>query len=83
MNKQVILITPPPVYENDLEMWNRQKGKKITRDRNNENTLLYAQQCLKLGEKYNVPVVDLFTGLEGSSVRRQNYFVDGLHLNAR
>lgn len=71
------------MFENDLELWNLQKGKKITRDRNNDNTLLYVQCCLKLGQEYNVPVVDLFTGLEGRSVNRQHYFIDGLHLNAR
>ena len=35
-----------------------------------------------IGKQYNIPVVDLFQGFEGDTANRQNYLLDGLHLNA-
>lgn len=89
----IILITPPPVDETTLIEMNRQKGKSILKDRNQENTRRYVDAVKDLGQKYGLSVIDLFSVLHGnidvnaaadSSVEMPKDFLsDGLHLNER
>lgn len=59
------------------------KKKPLLRDRTNERTLQYAEVCKRMCSEYDLPCVDLWTGLEGGSEARQLYLSDGLHLNDR
>lgn len=75
----VALMTPPPC---DTEV--------LIESRNNEVTKLYAETCMNLAREANVPVVNLWSGLqhpsaanraEASSLRwRSDHLSDGLHL---
>ena len=77
----IVILSPPPVYEPLLEERNKEKKKKILSDRVCSRTLEYVNACKEVGAKYNVPVVDNFTSMEGSSNNRGDYLRDGLHLN--
>lgn len=48
---KIILITPPPVDEWQLD----------GNDRNAEHTAKYARACLQVGQELNLPVLDLWT----------------------
>lgn len=50
-NAKVIIISPPPIFEKDLEMSNSAKGKAILLDRSNRRTMLYANACKDLSRK--------------------------------
>lgn len=76
----VALMTPPPC---DTEV--------LIESRNNEVTKLYAETCMNLAREANVPVVNLWSGLqhpnaanraESSSLKRwrSDHLSDGLHL---
>lgn len=77
----VFLITPPPVAEDMLTIYNARKNKAIALDRTNEVTRRYALACIDSARKLNVQVIDLWSGLEGDSDNRSKYLSDGLHLN--
>jgi lysophospholipase L1-like esterase len=79
----VLLITPPPIWEEALKKANVQKGKLIALDRTNAKTMEYAQACVTAGSSLGVPVVNAWAGLGGSGTDREQYLLDGLHLNAR
>jgi lysophospholipase L1-like esterase len=82
----VALLTPPPC-----------NTQVVSTSRHNENvTNLYAQECINLGEEMNVPVVDLWNGMQLPIERdddesvydledyevtwKLDYLSDGLHL---
>jgi len=76
----VALMTPPPC---DTEV--------LIESRDNEVTKLYAEACMNLAREANVPVVNLWSGLqhpnaanraESSSLKRwrSDHLSDGLHL---
>ena len=50
-NTFIILITPPPVDEEKLKVYNQMKKKLVLVDRINERTRQYAQVCIILGQK--------------------------------
>ena len=75
----IVLITPPPVDEVQLQATNAKKGKSITLDRLNNRTLRYVNVIKDLGTSIDVPVVDLWSGLYGASEKRTEYLSDGLH----
>lgn len=77
----IILITPPPIFEPLLQIFNKEKGKAILIDRSNDNTLEYVKACKNIANEYNIPVVDCWTGMDGMSSTRENFLIDGLHLN--
>jgi len=79
----LVLITPPPVWEEKLMEMNVGKGKPLALDRTNTRTLEYVNACKEAGQELAVPVLDLWTALEGPSDRRALYLLDGLHLNDR
>mmetsp|Transcript_17330 Transcript_17330/g.15628 ORF Transcript_17330/g.15628 Transcript_17330/m.15628 type:complete len:267 (+) Transcript_17330:3-803(+) len=82
-NIQILLITPPPIYEYDLQQANKLKGKTIVNDRTNERTLSYVSSCKEVGAKYSIPIVDAWNGLGGNHDSRAQYFEDGLHFNIK
>jgi lysophospholipase L1-like esterase len=82
-NVKIILITPPPIWEPELEEMNKMKGKTPLIDRTNEKTLLYVRAVIKAGQKLNVPVVDLWKACEGATDNRGEYLRDGLHLGPK
>jgi len=79
---KLVIITPPPIWEEKLEEMNRAKGRHPTLDRTNERTLQYASVCKDLGAQRGIPVVDAWTSMEGNNVNRANFLSDGLHLNS-
>lgn len=48
---KIILITPPPVWEETLASMNRKKLKAVIEDRTNERTFTYVTACKSLGTK--------------------------------
>mmetsp|Transcript_10604 Transcript_10604/g.17286 ORF Transcript_10604/g.17286 Transcript_10604/m.17286 type:complete len:275 (-) Transcript_10604:166-990(-) len=80
-NAQLVIITPPPIWEPKLKSMNIMKSKKPELDRTNERTLEYVQVCKALGKQYQIPVVDAWTALGGATNNRADFLSDGLHLN--
>eukprot|EP01039_Chlorochromonas_danica_P005880 gene5880-6475_t len=78
----LVLITPPPIFEEKLQFFNSAKGKPLLIDRTNERTLKYAEVVVALGNEYHIPVVNAWSAMEGSSASRGNYLSDGLHLSS-
>lgn len=92
----ILLITPPPVHEPTRVMRLVERiGQAAvdqlpagTLDRRNEFTKKYADACRALGQALNVPVLDLWTGLQhdenGKPLPEGSwgpiYLDDGLHL---
>ena len=79
----IVLITPPPIDEVKLSRRNENLGKQIVIDRSNERTFEYVSAVIDVGQRYNLPVLNIFEACEGRSSRREDYLVDGLHLNER
>lgn len=75
---KIVLITPPPVYEPDLKLRNRQRGKSVELDRINANTKEYADVVVQVGRENDALVVDIFSAYNHDSKR---YLSDGLHLS--
>ena len=78
----IVIITPPPIWEDLLQDFNRNKGKAILIDRTNERALQYADACKDVGKTLNIPVVNSWEAMEGFSSNRANYLSDGLHLSS-
>ncbi len=83
---QLILITPPPVNE---EQWAAERASTDppqALDRFTKVTETYAQAVRDVGEEQNVPVVDIFNRfleiIGPSKKELRTYVCDGLHLNA-
>lgn len=55
----VLLVTPPPVNEYQMNIQDALKGYTIPR-RTAANTKMYADACRQVGKELNVPVVDLW-----------------------
>lgn len=82
----IILITPPPVWEEKLKVFNMNKGEKDPKkliNRTNERAKQYANVCESIAKKYGIGLIDLWSALGGSSSDRAMYLVDGLHLNEK
>ena len=79
----IVLITPPPIDEVKLRTRNENLGKQITTDRSNERTFEYVSAVLDVGQRNKIPVLNCFILCEGESSKREDYLVDGLHLNRR
>lgn len=81
---RLILITPPPINE---EQWGKhcaEQGDKL--NRTNEVTRTYAECVVKIGKEANIPVADIWSHLmdkvNGDQKGLSEYMLDGLHLNA-
>ncbi|RDL42477.1 uncharacterized protein BP5553_02456 [Venustampulla echinocandica] len=67
---KILLITPPPANEHQIEQYDFAKGHSSLR-RRAENTKLYAEACKNVGAELQVPVVDLWTAcLEDAGWRK-------------
>lgn len=80
---EIILMTPPPVYEPVLEENNRLKGKPLLVDRTCARTEKYASAVLSLAEDMGVHAVDNFYSMDPTKPSREGYLRDGLHLSAQ
>ena len=78
-NTNVVLVTPPPIYDVDLQERNRARAKPVLLDRTNDNTKKYADAVVQVGTRLSVPVVDLF---HLALPNPKSILSDGLHLNA-
>lgn len=56
---KVILVTPPPVNEYQLTISDASKGRTMPQ-RTAANTQKYADECRKIGNELDLPVVDLW-----------------------
>ena len=56
----ILLVTPPPIDEHMRFAADSAKGFNKKLRRTQENTQKYADICHELGEKYNLPVADLW-----------------------
>jgi len=79
---QVVLIAPPPIWEPKLLEFLKERGRTVL-DRENDNTKLYAEACLRVAEAHSTLAVDSWRLMEGASERRAEYLIDGIHLNGR
>ncbi|CAG8489948.1 2519_t:CDS:2 [Funneliformis caledonium] len=84
---RILLISPPPLYEEDWEKYQKLIDRKVPRRL--ENTAKYAQTCVDLATELNIPVLNawkLFMDKVTSSTENNHalseFFVDGLHLSA-
>ncbi|OQR91529.1 hypothetical protein THRCLA_22455 [Thraustotheca clavata] len=50
----------------------------LPRTRTNFNTKDYATRCKQVGSNLGIPVIDLWTGMQGN---QSEMIIDGLHLN--
>ena len=71
---EVILMTPPPVYEPVLEENNRLKGKSILIDRTCARTEKFASAVLSLAEELNVHSVDNFYSMDPTTRNNKNIY---------
>lgn len=81
---KIILIAPPPICEEKLvksavTLYADTSGVPTRR---NEVTKLYAQECVKVGQETNVPVIDLWTIFQETPDWKETYLSDGLHFTA-
>eukprot|EP00602_Paraphysomonas_sp_CaronLab_P002443 CAMPEP_0185037086 /NCGR_PEP_ID=MMETSP1103-20130426/31005_1 /TAXON_ID=36769 /ORGANISM="Paraphysomonas bandaiensis, Strain Caron Lab Isolate" /LENGTH=245 /DNA_ID=CAMNT_0027574897 /DNA_START=50 /DNA_END=787 /DNA_ORIENTATION=+ len=79
----IIIITPPPIYEEKLKVFNMEKGKGSVVDRFNDRTYRYVEAAEKVGREFTLPVVNAWKGMEGDSELRKDYLIDGIHLNEK
>jgi lysophospholipase L1-like esterase len=82
--RNILLLTPPPIYEEQLKVRNTMKKKAIVLDRTNERTRIYRDAALEVAMEVGVPAVDVFKELKGDEVKaagRAAFLHDGLHLS--
>ncbi|KAL1964988.1 hypothetical protein VTN77DRAFT_6188 [Rasamsonia byssochlamydoides] len=96
-NPKIIILTPPPINEYQLEIFDAEKGFP-TPSRAASNTRLYADACREVANSLGIPVVDIWTAfmkaagwqegqpLAGSKDIPRNdilegLFTDGLHFS--
>ncbi|KAI8915687.1 SGNH hydrolase-type esterase domain-containing protein [Gorgonomyces haynaldii] len=71
----VILITPPPMFEQDWLDYQRSQGKSL--DRSLETVQKYREQCIKVAKQTQSHLLDTWTFIEA----QRSFFVDGLHFS--
>eukprot|EP00250_Pteridium_aquilinum_P006705 c16569_g1_i1 orf=285-1001(-) len=84
-NTQVVLITPPPVDEEALQVaaWKFFGAKpEDASPRKNDFTGLYAKACIEVAKEAGVPVIDLWSSMQEKSGWQTSYLSDGLHLSS-
>ncbi len=67
-DSKILFVTPPAIDDAHLTwvgMWT------------NNRTSLYAKECQRAGSELQIPVLDLWTSLQG----KENIYTDGIHLN--
>jgi lysophospholipase L1-like esterase len=81
---QIVMITPPPVYEPGRKEWQVQRigeeeAKTTAIDRTNVYTKQYAECCKEVAKELDLPVVDLWTSMQEPKGWGTLLFNDGLH----
>jgi lysophospholipase L1-like esterase len=85
--ESIILVTPPPIHEEQLRERYRERGQESNRD--NQRTGSYAEAVRELGREMRLSVVDTYIGMAGLQEGREgedmrgSYLSDGLHLNTK
>lgn len=74
-NSQVklLLISPPPVLEQQLQEHNLLRSEKATE--------LYAKSCIKVANQLQIPALDLWSVMMQSEHKTKDLLSDGLHLS--
>ncbi|KAH7352845.1 hypothetical protein KP509_19G066500 [Ceratopteris richardii] len=79
----IILITPPPVSEEHLQIraWENY-GVPLSEppSRRNETTEMYAKACIEASKEANVAIIDLWSSMQEQPGWQTKYLSDGLHL---
>lgn len=82
---RILLMNPPPLDHNQRLLYQKQRYGDLATgrlERTTENTALYADACLKVGEELNIPCLDLFHNMV--EVSNYNEFLkDGLHFSEK
>uniref|UniRef100_A0A0D6R747 Uncharacterized protein n=1 Tax=Araucaria cunninghamii TaxID=56994 RepID=A0A0D6R747_ARACU len=81
---RVVLITPPPVFEearraHARRKWGSQAGSYP--DRTNERAQGYAEACLEVAKEMDVGAVDLWNAIQTTRDWETECLSDGLHLS--
>ncbi|KAJ0988175.1 hypothetical protein J5N97_006531 [Dioscorea zingiberensis] len=77
----VVLITPPPIDEDGRLEFARSQGKAIELpERTNENTGIYAKQCVDLANELQLPYINLWSKMQETEGWQKKFLRDGLHL---
>lgn len=76
-----VLITPPPLHQETVDAGNggKEAGKRV-----NENTKKYAEACVEVAEKRNVPYINMFSLMSKAAKSQEGlkkYLNDGVHLS--
>lgn len=81
--QNILLITPPPIYEPARKAAAVARMGSIAEswppDRTNDFTHTYATACKDLGIELNIPVVDLWTAMQVEKDWGTRLLEDGLH----
>ncbi|EDO46329.1 predicted protein, partial [Nematostella vectensis] len=80
-DKNIILMTPPPICEEMYEKSCLEKGKVLKMNLCSTRTKEFAHACLEVGLSQGVDIEDLHTSMH-SSEDWQSLLSDGLHLSA-
>lgn len=50
-------------------------------DRSNDNIVEYAEKCIEVAKKLNIPYIDLYHPVQPEWPENEDYTIDGLHFN--
>lgn len=79
---RLVLITPPPVYDEGRVLHQQQRmgtSDPVDPDRTNAFTAQYAEAVRQLGGKHHLPVLDLHSELQKVEGWQTGLLMDGLH----
>ncbi|KAL4559719.1 hypothetical protein LXL04_031864 [Taraxacum kok-saghyz] len=79
----IVLITPPPIDEEGrLEYAKSMYGEKAMKlpERTNENTGIYANECVEVAKELGVGSVNLWSKMQETQGWQKKFLSDGLHL---
>ncbi|KAJ7558987.1 hypothetical protein O6H91_04G064400 [Diphasiastrum complanatum] len=82
---RVILIAPPPIFEEARRTVARVRfGEKAAEylDRTNERTRAYAEACISVAQEMGAGVVNLWSAIQKKSNWQTECLSDGMHLSA-
>ncbi|OMH84688.1 Isoamyl acetate-hydrolyzing esterase-like protein [Zancudomyces culisetae] len=72
---KIILITPPPLCSTMWQEILKEKGYTEV-NRNNQSVKIYADEVVKIGKDYNIPVINLWQGIEDKIQELKNAAVN-------
>lgn len=74
-----IFVTPSKISEKRWKMECTRIGREL--DRSNENIVKYAEKCIEISKKLNVPYIDLYHPVKDEDPENEDYTIDGLHFH--